>query len=320
VELSPVSIIIPRGASSVERTPEAVAVDITKTEGGSCHSDPPTVSPGTDQTLFLYPEQTSSPSLVHVLHNSTDGTRELVSACPAAGMMKGRCKHGTVRWVFLPCKRRGCPVCGERRKKRIAARIRYGIEQLGGDYGAAWFVGTFDRDIEKKEAVRVVGKMVRWIRKQAGVQIEYACTWELTERGRLHVNLILAPWAYVPQSVLSEAWQRFGGGKRVWIQRVGANIGNETAKAGRTKISNYVAKWDQMVQTGRGVTYSKGWPKMPESETMHRHGDIDWYWVGCLEPEYSQFEGEYKLRYWREVSPGEFAFAFGEDCDCFDSS
>ena len=264
--------------------------------------------------------ETSFPSLVNVLHNSTEATRELVSACPSAGMLKGRCKHGTVRWIFLPCKRRDCPVCGERRKKRIASRIKYGIEQLGGADGAGWFVGTFAKDIEKPAAVRVVGKMVRCLRKRAGVQLEYACTWEVTEAGRLHVNLIIAPWSYVPQSILSEAWQRFGGGKRVWVQRVGASIGNETAKVGRAKIANYVAKFDQMVRSGRGVTYSKGWPKIPDEERQHRHGDIAWYWVGCLEPEYEQFRGEYGLRYWREVAPGEFAFAFGEDCDCFDTS
>jgi hypothetical protein len=204
------------------------------------------------------------------------------------------------------------------RKRRISWRIQLGVESLGGSLGAGWFVGTWDHDIEKREAVKVVGKMVRWLRKETGVHFEYASTWELTKAGRLHVNIVMAPWVYVPQSKLSSAWHRFGGGYRVSIERVGAGIGNETAKAGRERIGNYVGKWEQLVKSGRGVTYSKGWPKLPDNPKARRVGKIEWRWVGELEDESIVFKGELLGGYWHELVPGEYAFTAGEDCHCFD--
>ena len=260
------------------------------------------------------------PSLVGIGHNSTKHIAK-IDTCTNAGWLRGQCKHGTTRWVKLSCKRRDCPVCGEHRKRLIAWRIQLGIERLGGELGAGWFVGSFAYDIEKKQAVKVVGKMVRWLRKTTGVHFEYASTWEVTKAGRLHVNIIMAPWCYIPQSKLSVAWQRFGGGKRVWIERVGAAVGSEVAKAGRERIGNYVAKWDQMVPAGRGVTYSKGWPRLPSAPAPVRQGVIAWRWVGSLELEEILFRDELNyLGLWCEVAPGEYASVWGEECGCFNTS
>lgn len=259
-----------------------------------------------------------SPSLVRVLHNSTITIANLLT-CMNAPWLKGKCKaHETVRWIKGQCKKRTCPVCGEHRKDRIALRIKRGIEILGGPDGAGWFVGTFDRDIEKNSAVRDVGKFIRWLRKETGTHFEYASTWEVTERGRLHVNIIMAPWAYIPQSKLSAAWERFGGGRVAWIERVGTDVANETAKAGRERIGNYVGKWEQMVLTGRGVTYSKGWPKLPKFDE-HRQGEIEWKIIPQGESESILFEDELNFQgYWRELLPGEYATTWEEACQCFE--
>jgi len=233
--------------------------------------------------------------------------------CPNAGWLEGRCEHNEVRWVKLFCKRRGCPVCGKLRRRLIAWRVSYGLEVLGD---GGWFVGTWAADVGKVEAVKNQNKFVRWLRKRLGYRVEYAAVWEVTKAGRLHLNLVLAPWAYIPQSELSAAWQRFGGGKVVWIERVGYGVGKEVAKLNE-KLGNYMAKFEQAVEEGRGINYSRGWPKLPDNP-MKRKGKISWRWVGNLTPEAAIFEGELKVGYWREVFPGEYAFSCGERCDCFD--
>jgi hypothetical protein len=232
----------------------------------------------------------------------------------------GVCRHGAKRWIRLCCKRRDCPVCGVKRRKRIAYRIALGVELLGGPAGAGWAVGTYDRDIDKREAVKVQGHFVRWVRKYTGVHVEYAAVWEDTKRGRLHLNLIMAPWVYIPQKLLAEKWHHYGGGKVFWIERVGAGIGVEAAKS-RNKVANYFAKFEQQVKSGRGVAYSKGWSKLPDNPVkVERKGEIAWIYRDALWDDSINFGDELRLGYWQEVRPGEYGFCLGEDCDCFDVS
>jgi hypothetical protein len=199
----------------------------------------------------------------------------------------------------------------------IAWRISWGIDLLAGPDGAAWFVGTFGRNIDKKSAIKVQAKFVRWLRKELGYQVEYAATWEEMRSRRLHLNLVLAPWRYLPQQLLSKKWESFGGGPVVWIQRVGGGVAVEAAKAQRG-LGNYLGKWEQMVLSGRGVAYSKGWPKLPENPGVDRRGDIWWRWVGGLSEESIIFWYEQELGAWVEEFPGEWKSALGEDCACFE--
>lgn len=199
----------------------------------------------------------------------------------------------------------------------IAWRIARGIDQLGGEGGAAWFIGTFVIDVDKSRAVKVQRQFVKWLRRELGYQVEYAATWEVMRSGRLHLNLILAPWRYVPQALLSAKWEGFGGGPVVWVQRVGGGVGVEAAKA-REGIAGYLGKWEQLVKSGRGVAYSKGWPKLPEGPWSGRLGEISWSWVGGLSQEATMFWYEEQMGYWREDSPGEYRFTLGEECSCFE--
>ena len=203
---------------------------------------------------------------------------------------------------------------------------------------------TWSRDIEKSEAVKDVNKFVRWLKygskKSPGQpKLECAKTWELQKRGVLHCNLILAPWSYVKQAKLSEKWERFGGGLRVYVARPKNNIASEVTKSNQS-LPGYVCKWEQMVMTGRGVSYSKGWPK-PAVYEHQRQGKINWTpecgkwgraagtddgtftWYCKEEPlenELAEFLGELSLSYWHEIKPGEYALRFGEECDCFDDT
>jgi hypothetical protein len=81
--------------------------------------------------------------------------------------------------------------------------------------GGAWFVGTFAVNVDKARAGRVQGKFIRWLRKELGSQVEYAATWEVTRAKSLHLNLVLAPWRYISQEILSRAWCRFSGGRMI---------------------------------------------------------------------------------------------------------
>jgi hypothetical protein len=142
--------------------------------------------------------------------------------------------------------------------------------------------------------------------------MEYACTWEITKRGRLHVNLVLAPWNYIDQKILSARWQKYGGGRVVWIERVDASIAAEVAKLG-----DYFAKTEQMVLRGRGACYSEGWPKVAKPMAIPRKGVITWkaerYW-GV--PAYD-FRAELGFGFWKAISPCEYSRVEPDKCSCF---
>jgi hypothetical protein len=103
----------------------------------------------------------------------------------------------------------------------------------------------------------------------------------------------------------------------VWIERVGCGVGVEATKL-RLKLGNYLSKYDQMVQYGRGVSYSKGWPKLPDSEATIRKGKISWVYVGSCSEESILHWYETELGYWQELRPGEYRSSDGDGCDCFD--
>jgi hypothetical protein len=241
---------------------------------------------------------------------------EKYKTCPnTPGWLKGICDHGNQRWLKLSCKRRDCPVCGDLRKRRIATRIVYGLNQLGN---AAWFVGTFDWHIPKKEAVLVQKHFIQWLRRDQGIPIEYAAVWELQQTGRLHLNLLLAPWRYLDQRVLSDKWVTFGGGMVVWIERIDATIAPELTKSYQ-KLGNYMAKFEQMVREGRGICYSKNWPKLPEINKTHRLGHVLWFYKPDDSDDALEFEQDRKLGFWQEILPGEFSICGDtEECHCFD--
>lgn len=264
----------------------------------------------------------ASPPLTSINNDKGGGniaTATLFSAsrheqCPnAQGWLRGRCVHGNERWVRLSCKRRDCPVCGEIRRRKISYRIQFGLEILGD---GAWFVGTWDYDVPKKEAVKTQNKFIRWLRRDIGIDVQYAATWELHKSGRLHLNLILSPWTYINQRTLSQKWSAFGGGPVVWIERVDGGISNEVTKL-RYKLGNYMAKFEQQVKEGRGINYSKGWPKIP-SNPLQRMGEITWVWLRSDYPEAEELEQSIDLGFYSEIAPGEYSLCGEvESCNCF---
>lgn len=244
--------------------------------------------------------------------------RDNIWECPEANYMRGVSMDGDIRWTATGCKRRTCPVCGRKRKKKIAWRIAAGIEALGRGEGGGWVVGGFKKELDKKEMVKTLAKFIRRVRKESGVNVEYAVTWERYRKGGLHVNIIMVPWVFVDFKVLRKWWTRYGGQPRLSIKRVGAGIGAEAAKS-MQKYGNYVAKFDQMVLKGKGVSYSKGWPKLPDlPPALDRKGDISWLYLDKYSPEAAIFRDERERGYWSQVGVGEFKFMLKEKSDAFD--
>ncbi len=187
-------------------------------------------------------------------------------------------------------------------------------------------IASFERRNGRKPTREEKRDIGRRVRQSLHRDMEYASTWEQQRRGVLHVNLILTPWKYIPKAQLQKAWQRFGGGN-IWVKRVGCEVGVEAAKVNgqpmtiaesRQQIANYVAKWDQMVQSGRGVCYSRGWPGLPVEPTGIRRGDIYWSWIHGISIEARMFWYGQQAGEWREVAPGEYGRTHGEKCHCFD--
>jgi len=291
------------------------------------------------------------PSLVTTTHNSPQRVsvhEELAKYCPDARLVEGECdEHGQRRWVVAPCKNRDCPACGPRGRHEIAKRIAYGVRQFpcrdcghkleeclahgcgkgvrcsckGMLLSATWLVLTFDteqaEEVEwKPKAVKKLGKFVAWLRKRMPA-LQYVATFELTKRGRLHINLVAGPWQEIPQEELQERW-----GARVWVQwiRDDQAIGRETAKSySPESLGGYLSKLKQAVpeEWGRRVSYSKKWPKLPECQ---RKGRISWRCEFEIElVEIELFEHELNLGWWKEIRPGEWqGLLHPHDCDCFD--
>jgi len=263
----------------------------------------------------------ASPSLVSTTDNSPQLSVVSGNYCPNARWVQGECiAHGQYRWILAPCKKRDCEICGPKGRYEIAKRIAYGVRCL---WPCSWHILTFDtEDAEESEwkpkAVRKLGKYVAWLRKgQPGLQ--YSATYELTERGRLHINLVIGRWEAIPQAELQARW-----GARVWVEwvRDSEAIGQEVGKSySPESLGKYLAKLEQAVpaECGRRVSFSKGWPKLSKEPAV-RKGAITWRQEWELEQvEISRFEVEKDHGWWQEVAVGEWQpLLLPHDCDCFD--
>ena len=247
--------------------------------------------------------------------------------CPSATWRRGVCReHGQSRMFLIPCKARGCEVCGPVRRLEKAMEIAYGVRQVEACGGyCAWFVGTFTSPYAadptfKTTAVRYIAKFIRWLRAECGMpDLQYAVTWELTKAGVLHVNIIMGPWTYVRFKRLKKRW-----GARCSIERVrdSGDIGVEAAAAYSPEaLAGYLNKLSQAVPRdwGRGISFSKGWARLPKDKLLRR-GEIDW-----SSPDAGEVNLFLMLRdrgRVREMSPVEFAYErkleMFPDCRCFE--
>jgi len=299
-----------------------VAVGVCNTQGGGRTPGQQPQREVSAQGVDGNPGGGGSPSLVTITDNSPGQDRDNSERyCPNGRWVLGECvEHGQQRWVLAPCKRRDCDVCGPKGRYEIAKRIAYGVRH---HWPCSWHVLPFDTEEAeesewKPKAVQKLGKYVAWLRKQIP-GLQYAATYELTQRGRLHINLIIGPWRYIPQRTLQKRW-----GSIMWVARVkdSESIGRETAKSySLESLGKYLAKLEQSVpeEWGRRVSFSRGWPKLPK-EPIQRKGEIVWRQEWELERvDVARFQVEKEHGWWREVSVGEWQpLLMPHDCYCFD--
>jgi len=250
--------------------------------------------------------------------------------CPDPRLVLGECDHGQQRFVLKRCKRRDCEYCGALGRYQIAQRIAKGVREY---WPCSWQVLTFDTEEAeeakwKKKAVQKMGDYVAWLREKMGMpDLQYAATYELTQQGRLHINLIAGPWTYIPQKVLQARW-----GAQMWVKRIrddgSGDIGKEAAKSYSPEaLGSYLSKLEQVVpeKWGRRVSYSRGWPKL-DKKPWERKGEIKWRHEWELERwEIASFEHSRSLGWWREETmAGECLLTewvnllAPHSCDCFE--
>jgi len=171
----------------------------------------------------------------------------------------------------------------------------------------------------KPKATKKMRGFIDWLRKQKGMpDLQYAATYELTQRGRLHINLVVGPWKEIPQAELQKRW---GAILSVEWVRDEQKIGRETAAAySPESLGKYLAKLKQSVpeEWGRRVSFSQKWPKLPKG--AERKGSITWVHEWELKPsEMAVFEFEKERGWWHEIRVGEWCSALHpSSCDCFD--
>jgi len=262
-------------------------------------------------------------------HNSHYGAGN----CPNPQAGRGVCgPHGNVKHQYFPCRKRTCEVCGPDGRLAIAKRIAWGVRFFGIN-NCTYLVLTFDTTLAeqswwKKVAVRRVGALVEWLRKKRGMPaLQYVATYELTKRGRIHVNLLVSHWKFVPKALLDHRW-----GAYVWIKPVhDPGIGMEMAKAyGPEGLAAYLMKLDQAVgsEWGRRVSFSRNWPKLPddvveasEHEALSLKpsdavGIVNWDILTEAE-----LWGERRDRGSEELAPGHWKVgSWNPDCRCFMTS
>ena len=185
---------------------------------------------------------------------------------------------------------------------------------------------TFDTEMAeeswwKREGNRRKNAFVKWLREKQGMpDLEYACTFELTKRGRLHINLVVANWKYVEQDLLVKMWGKFNKTDKVWVwvTRIrNEGVAVEVAKAQNPEgLAGYLSKLEQAVpqEWGRRVSFSKGWPHVPV-EGPAREGKIDW--LPATAVEVARLEYEQGLGSAREITPAEWSLDATDICGCF---
>jgi len=304
--------------------------------------------------LVLQPDGgAGSPFLVGTTHNCPEKPDPEEEYCPDSRLVLGSCaEHGQRRFVFAPCKKRRCLVCGRNGRYQIAKRLALGIRSMpcrscghavdgcwghgerkgvflclctGYKIAASWHMLSFNTEEAeeatwKPRATKKLRAYVSWLRHEKGQpDLQYAATYELTKRGRLHINLIIGPWKAIPHAELKARW-----GARMsveWVQDDGS-MGGEAAKAySPESLGNYLVKLKQSVpaEWGRRVSFSRKWPKLEVLAV--RKGVVHWTQEWELKPvTIAAFEYERTAGWWQEVRPREWASLLHPPvtCDCFD--
>jgi len=182
--------------------------------------------------------------------------RKSPARCPRQrGWIRAACSHRVERWVRPRCKTYGCSVCGPQRRRKAVERIARGSSALVGetDHRVAAFI-TLTYGTDPLDPRKDLQQFIRWLRRRVR-SAQYAVVREFTKKGRLHFHLVVAPWTYTHQSLISREWNRITGSRVVWVSAINSNHDHVVA----VYMAKYMMKRDR-VPNGKALTYSRGWP------------------------------------------------------------
>jgi len=131
----------------------------------------------------------------------------------------GQSPTGAVAAMPLYCRRWTCEACGQFQRRRLKRRL------LAGDPSTFITLTTNPNlfttpDDAFKQASLAINRLIKVLRRRyPRKRIEYGLVWEKTKNGWPHAHLLLRA-AFIPQKVLSRAWERLSGAKIVDIRMV----------------------------------------------------------------------------------------------------
>lgn len=176
-----------------------------------------------------------------------------------AGWLQVGCGHGSVVWVPLRC--RHCRGCIEGHLRRVRARLKHGLNELGGD--CAMLTLTSMPGMSWVEVMKAWNKLRGWLRKRVP-DLEYAAIkQEGSVAGMRHLHVVLGRWRYVEREAIKREWERLTGAYMVDIRRKGAS-------GAVNYVVGYVTSKLEGSDLRKRVTYSRGFPKLPVQEARWR--------------------------------------------------
>lgn len=252
-----------------------------------------------------------------VTTSKSDRSDYVFRFCPNTRWLRGTCKHNTERYRAVPCKLRSCPYCGAVKRNQYAQRISYGIREL---WPAAWLVLTYKTDPGTRSRVRYdLARFVKALRKlRPG--LEYVATYELQRRGAIHINLLVSGWKYIPQKTLLSLWGR--GWLHVTRVRGSEVMSRENIKSyAPYKLANYLQKTAQAIKVGNAISFSRGWPTIPDfTDGPNHQGIITWRVVGEVDVPFLALSGSDRKEQenWAPVATAAREYAHKHEyCRCF---
>jgi len=176
----------------------------------------------------------------------------------------------------------------------------------GTDHRVAAFL-TLTYGNDPADPRKDLQQLIRWLRRRVR-SAQYAVVREFTKRGRLHFHLIVAPWTYTHQSLISKEWNRITGSRYVWVSAIKSNHDHVVA----VYMAKYMMKRDR-VPNGKALTYSRGWPKPDHGIGWADRIDFEWI------PEDAPVELENRIKYGSLVIMDLNTVVDRlQPCDCFD--
>lgn len=173
-----------------------------------------------------------------------------------AGWHLLQCGHGSRVW--LPKRCRVCVGCRAARRGKVLARLHAGIATSSN---TGFLTLTSLPGTPWPAVMKAFALLVRALKKRSPL-LAYAAIKEVGSRnGMCHLHVLLLNFNYTPQAQIARRWRQLTGAWVVNVQRV---AGPQAA----VYCAKYVSKGD--VVWRKTVTYSRGWPPLPDLECSAR--------------------------------------------------